>query len=267
MSRSGVAAAAMAAIVVRALIVIAEEGGLLAVSQQSHADMCAQLGRSWGAEGFPLPEGADVLIAAAAGHELGFAGWDARPSLDPATGGPTSVKRMDPAEHLPIQRLAPERLAPESEYAALLVSLHHCAAYEKPHPLALVKRRHRLVNGYLREEADRQRVLAERLDCDPEVLDRDWRLVHAWDAISHALLLDRAPHEIRGVPGSDGRRVSLRLSGDGELHTLDPWPFATPELTATAAGRRLRPQPTREAMLAAMQEAPEVSLEFRLAAS
>lgn len=245
---------------------IAEEGGLLAVSQQSHAEMCAELGRSWGGEGFPLPDGADVLVDAAAGHELGFVEWDARPAFDPATGGPTSVKRMDPAEHLPIQRLAPDRLAPESEYAALLVSLHHCAAYEKPHPLALVRRRHRLVGRYLREEGVRQRALAERLGCDAGALDRDWRLVHAWDAISHALLLDRAPHEIRGVPGANGERASLRLTRSGEAHTLDPWPFAPRELTVAATGRRLRPQETRKAMLEALQEAADVALEFRLVA-
>lgn len=207
-----------------------------------------------------------MLVLAAECHELGFLEWDLEPTLDPGTGGPTSVKRMDPADHLPLQQLGPERLAARSEYAALLSSLHHAAAYETPHPLALMRRRHRLVHRYLNNEAARQRVLRSKLQPDPVQLEHDWRLVHAWDAISHTLLLDRAPRRLGEVPTQTTTTEPLTVRRAGETFTVDPWPFRSDRVTTAVRGRLLdRTYEDRAEMLTALQQAPEVRTDYRLA--
>lgn len=247
-------------------MIVTEYGnGRLAVAQQSHAEMCGELARGWGNEDFELPKAAGDLVCAAAGHELGMLEWDREPSLDPESGLPASVLRMDPAEHLPLRRLSPDRLAERSPYAALLCSLHHTSFYRQPHRLARLRRRHRLVHGYLADEAERQRELQDRLEPDPAALERDWRLLRAIDGISHALLLDRAPTRVERVPRRTGDLTAISISKAAEALVLDPWPFATDELVVGADGRLLTDTyEERAEMLAALAAAPVIELRYRL---
>lgn len=227
--------------------------------------MCGQLAEAWGNERFPRPETAPDLTLAAAGHELGMLEWDREPALDPASGLPASVKRMDPAEHLPLRRLSPDRVAARSEYAALLCSLHHTSFYSEPSMLQRLRRRNRLVRGYLGDERERQRTLREHLDPPPAELERDWRLVRSWDAISHVLLLDRAPERVASVPIATGSLAEISISRSGQAHALDPWPFARERVTTGARGHLLdHTYDDRDAMLAALAAAPEVELSYTL---
>jgi hypothetical protein len=247
------------------LIVVRHRRGHLAVTQQSHAEMCGQLAEAWGNDRFPRPRTANDLVRAAAGHELGMLEWDREPALDPRSGLPASVKRMDPADHLPLRRLSPERLAARSEYAALLCSLHHTSFYAKPSPLRRMRRHHRLVHAYLGDERERQRALRATLRPGAAELERDWRLVRSWDAISHVLLLDRAPERVAGIPVDCDRREDISIRRSGEGFRIDPWPFGAAEVVAGARGRLLeRTYGDREEMLADLLDAPELELTYRL---
>lgn len=247
------------------MIVVRHKRGHLAVTQQSHAQMCGQLAEAWGNDRFPRPDTAPDLLLAAAGHELGMLEWDREPTLDPSSGLPASVKRMDPAEHLPLRRLSPERVARRSEYAALLCSLHHTSFYSEPSMLRRLRRRHRLVHGYLTDERERQRALRARLEPGTVELARDWRLVRCWDAISHVLLLDRSPERVANVPIDADRRGEISIRRSGEAYSLDPWPFGAAEVSAGARGHLLeRTYDDRDEMLSALAAAPGVELTYTL---
>lgn len=247
------------------MIIAPHQGSHLAIAQQAHAEMCGDLARSWGNDSFPLPKEPSSLFTATAGHELGMLEWDRRPSLEPGAGLPASVKQMSPAEHLPLRRLSVDRLAVEDERAALICSLHHTSFYERPSIPALLLRRHRLVREYLNDEAERQRDLRLRLGPDEPGLQREWRLLRCWDALSHALVLERAPTRIATVPGADEKLKAIDIAGSGASLVLDPWPFAAEGVEVTVGGRQLEGgYGTRDEMQEALERAPELELRYEL---
>src|SRR5205085_1831148 len=81
-------------------------------------------------------------------------------------------------------------------YAALLVSMHGTALYERWPPEDPDDKR--LVQAFLDEQHALQSKLAEGLDTDQ--VRRNQRLIFAWDYISLALCLDWAPAEVKDVP-------------------------------------------------------------------
>ena len=93
-------------------------------------------------------------------------------------------------------------------------------------------------------------------------MDRNRELIFFWDWLSLALCLGWAPAESPPLPGAG--RLRLAPAGDGAL-TLDPWPFARPELRLHTEGRRLPGPFESEAELhAALASAPWTALEWRL---
>ena len=110
--------------------------------------------------------------------------------------------------------------------------------YRRPSVLGLLRPDQRRIRTFLDRSASLQAELRAGVDAGDEEIDRDWRLVRFWDALSHDLLFARAPCSRQGVP-SAGVPVELRLDRRGDLYTLDPWPFATDRLSVHAAGRLL----------------------------
>ena len=117
-----------------------------------------------------------------------------------------------------------------------------------------------------RSEAYRDELRA-RVDAGDDEIERNWRLVRAWDGISHEILYDWLPSK-RGVPNAKGDEVELRLERRDGAITLNPWPFAAAEVTVRAVGRLLdRTFTDGEQMRAALKQAPEVTLEYELRAN
>src|SRR5918998_6839827 len=113
------------------MVVREHEDGLLAIGQPSHAWISGQLARAWGNERFVSVWPWEEVCLAAEQHDVGMAGWDLEPELDPDTGRPRSFMRMALETHLELWSAAPHRLRAQSRYAALLVSLHGTALYER----------------------------------------------------------------------------------------------------------------------------------------
>jgi hypothetical protein len=134
----------------------------------------------------------------------------------------------------------------QSRYAALLVSMHGAALYERFPP----EDPDGIVKAFLDEQHEYQARLAQGLD--PDELRRNQKLLFAWDYISLALCLDWAPAEVEDVPVADGEPVTLRLSDDGEL---DPWPFRDERVELKVEGRRWE---------GSFEASPPVTLEFTL---
>jgi hypothetical protein len=231
--------------------------GVLAIGQPAHAWLSGQLARAWGNERFGAVEPWEEVCLAAEQHDIGMAAWEVRPSLNPQTGLPRSFMELTLDEHLEIWWQAAPLVVPQSPYAALLVSMHGTALYERRDLERLEPADADRVREFLAGQHELREQLLAGLRADPQLVRRNQRLVWTWDSLSLGLLLDGAPFELERVPAAHGE-VDIAVR-DG---TLDPWPFCTPELTVRCEGRRLAgPYEDEEAMRAALAAAPWVTLE------
>ena len=215
---------------------------MIVIGQPAHAWLSGQLARAW----HPRPEPWEEVCLAAEQHDAGMAEWDRAPKLNPETGLPRSFMELELDDHLEIWWRAAPLVLQQSRYAALLVSMHGTALYERFRSAE---------DARVRAFLDGQRELRARLleGFDEEEVRRNQRLVWIWDSLSLGLLLDWSPFDVDGIHFEDG--------------TLDPWPFAQPRLTVKSEGRRLTGTFDDEAeMRAALDAAPWVTLEFELCA-
>jgi len=246
------------------MLLRADGDDVLAIGQASHAWLSGQLARAWGNAALGVVEHREETCLAALQHDVGMSQWDLVPALNPQTGRPQSFLEMDLDTHLTLWSAAPQRLFTQSRLAALLVSLHGTALYERRDVRRLDPVQADAVRRYLAG----QRALQERLQAETEVawpsLRRLQRQLFAWDWLSLALCLEWAPSSLEGVPTADGH-VELRLERAGEQLSLRPWPLATDALEVRCEGRRLRQRAQTDAELHALLErAPRVDLRFAL---
>jgi hypothetical protein len=235
---------------------------LIAVGQPGHAWVSGQLARAWGNARFGALDRRDEVCLAAEQHDAGMAAWERRPTLNPETGLPRSFMELTLDEHLEIWQSAAPLVMTQSPYAALLVSLHGSALYERRDLTRLDPGDVEKVRAFLAGQRALQQRLLAALGADPDRVRRHQRLVWTWDSLSLGLLLDWAPFTLRAVPTADGE-TDIEVD-DG---TLDPWPFAVPKVTLRCDGRRLAgPYADDEAMRAALDSAPWRPLERTLTA-
>src|SRR5437763_10480622 len=141
-------------------MLLRQEGrSVLAIPQQSHAWISGQLARVWGNDRFPSPEPWEEVCLAAEQHDIGMAGWDLEPTLNPDTGLPHSFLEMPLEVHLGLWDAAPRRLLVQSRYAALLVSMHGSRLYRRRNLDELEAAQAEAVRSYL----ERQRAFQEWL--------------------------------------------------------------------------------------------------------
>jgi hypothetical protein len=251
-------------------MVAAVAGGHVAITQAEHATMCARIADAWGGERFGEPAPRDVLRRAAEEHELGWEELDAAPALHAPTGLPAQVMQLPFSRYIDGQVDGPRRLAARDPHAALIASLKHGELYRRPGRLGgLLRADGRRLRRFFAASAALQRELRAQLDVDDADVERGWRVVRAWDGLSHDLILDRAPCERRDVPDAAGALVTLRLARAGDAAvTVDPWPFAADgEVVIPVRGRLLESTYADEAQLhAALAAAPAVTLTYRLTA-
>jgi hypothetical protein len=224
-----------------------DSGAVICIGQASHAWVSGQLARAWAGV-----EPREEVCLAAEQHDVGMAQWDLAPALDPETGRPQSFMQMPLEVHLGLWTAAPERLFTQSRHAALLVSMHGTALYERRDQSRMSDEEADAVRAYLAGQRALQRELAEEVGADEEQLRRNQRLIWTWDWLSLALCLEWAPASLD----------ELTLGEDG---TLDPWPFVHDAVEVRCEGRRLAGRYDDEAALhAALDRAPRVELRFAL---
>jgi hypothetical protein len=225
------------------MLVRPEGDGALLITQQAHAWVSGQIARSWGNDDVAAPDPREQVCLAAEQHDLGMASFDMDPTIDPETGFPHSFMDLPLARHLAIWTLAPRRMLVQDRYAALLVSMHGVALYERRDLDALEEGEADAVRSFMDGQRAFQRELAASLGVSGEEMERNQKLIWVFDSLSLALLLDWDPFEVEGVE----RRGA----------TLDPWPFGEEALTLRCDGRRLQ----RGAPLSSARWGPvEVSL-------
>ncbi len=212
----------------------------IAIGQPAHAWLSGQLARAWREPFEPWEE----VCLAAEQHDIGMAAWDRAPKLNPKTGLPRSFMELELDDHLEIWWRAAPLALQQSRYAALLVSMHGTALYERRN------RDDARVRAFLDGQAELQARLLDSLRADPrtapfaadELVRRNQQLVWRWDSLSLGLLLEWPQLE------------------------LDPWPFRDDRVSLRCEGRRLTGRfDDEEAMRAALDAAPWVTLELDLA--
>ena len=246
---------------------------VIAIGQPAHAWLSGQLARAWGNERFGVLEPWEEVCLAAEQHDVGMAAWERRPALNPQTGLPRSFMELELDDHLEIWWSAAPLVVPQSRYAALLVSLHGSALYERRDLTRLEPADVARVHAFLDGQRELQTHLLADLRADPrtaasaaeELVRRNRQLVWTWDSLSLGLLLGWEPFELAAVPAADGVVDVAVRAGPGGAITLDPWPFGAARLTARCEGRRLRGRFDDEAtMQDALAAAPWVTLELEL---
>jgi hypothetical protein len=237
---------------------------VVAIGQASHAWLSGQLARAWGGDAVaPVAPHEEVCLAAEQ-HDVGMAAWDLSPTLNPETGLPRGFLEMELAVHLALWTAAPERLLTQSRYAALLVARHGEIIYGRSDLGAMPPERAEPIRAFLERSREVQAQLAAELGVPRAEIERNGKLIFAWDWLSLALCLRWEEADTPAVPlaGGDGR-LHYVPTQDGA--TLDPWPFAVPELQVHCEGKRLEDRYDDEAaMQAALADAPLVRPTFRL---
>src|SRR5438270_2151268 len=187
--------------------------GVILIGQPAHAWVSGQIARSWGNDLFGHFAPREEVCLAAEQHDLGMASWDAAPTLNEATGMPYSFQDMPRPLHIALWSSAASMVLPQSRYAALLVSLHGTALYERDDSRQGEDDDDHTIRDYLTREYAFQRHLIDSLLGDPhyapyaapDVVARNRRLVARFDGISlalcHALDFEHAHEE---VPTADG---------------------------------------------------------------
>lgn len=235
---------------------------VIAIGQPAHAWLSGQLARAWGNERFGAVEPWEEVCLAAEQHDAGMAAWERRPTLNPDTGLPRSFMELPLDEHLEIWWSAAPLVLSQSRYAALLVSMHGSALFERRDLARLAPDDVARVRDFLAGQRELQERLLAGLGTPAELVRRNQRLVWTWDSLSLGLLLDWAPFELKAVPAAQGE-VDIAVSEA----TLEPWPFGAPHVTFRCEGRRLSGRFDDEAaMQEALAAAPWVTIDLALSA-
>jgi hypothetical protein len=248
-------------------------GGVIAIGQPAHAWVSGQLARAWGSPRFGPVRPQEEVCLAAEQHDLGMAGWERAPTLNPDTGWPHSFFDLPLPAHIELWSAAPGLALSQPRYLALLVSLHGTSLYgrrnldREPPPVAAQ------IRDYLeRQEAFRRELIGSLRD-DPayaehateDAIDRNRRLILAWDWMSLALCMDVLPTRAENVPASEGdTTIELEPVPGGGVR-VSPWPFAEDAVTVRCEGRVLsRPFESEEEMRQTFARAPWTTLAFEL---
>jgi hypothetical protein len=247
------------------MLIRQDDRGVLAIGQPAHAWLSGQLARAWGNQQFGSVEPWEEVCLAAEQHDVGWRKLDLEPSFNPDTGLPHSFMETPLDVHLALWTEGPRSLVSQSRYAALLASVHGWRLYERRDLDRMAPQEAEAVRAFLAGQLAFQDELKRVLDPDPDLLERNGRLVWTWDYLSLALCLNWSPATAEGAPtAGDLTDMQIEIRPDGRAH-LAPWPFGVDSLTVRTEGRRLSgPFEDEAQMRSAFASAPWEMLELRL---
>ena len=255
------------------MILLREPGRLLLIAQPAHAHLSGQFARAWDFAALPsVDAGArnDVILGITL-HDLSWIGFEAAPTLNPATGLPHLFREVPARLHAPRWAASVDQAGAFGAWAALLVSLQGVRIYETFFPRARAAAEDvAAADAFLAAEHARLPALKRAAGASDAAAGEADRLLGACDWLSLLFCGDpmrkpRVPHA--PLPGGVGE-IEVRLDA-GRRGTIVPWPFAAPRVTFTCEARVLAGDARFEdeaAMRAALKQAPHEVLRWELAA-
>jgi len=263
------------------------DGGLMVVRQTDHADQTGLFAHAWGNEDIaPVVEHHHPAELAARHHDDGWALWERRPSIDPATELPYQFLALPPREHLPLYRAGIERAAQHDPLAGVLVSMHGAGLYNDRYGTFRLTEQHfdaderalvdefladmqRLQDGLLEQAG--HRVLGHAAN-DPEVFDL-YLALQIWDRLSLQFAFRHAADGRLGplpiITGNGSPATELVCTNDGAFRLrIDPYPFVADHLSfpVTACVVTDRPYRNPEDFLAEIAAAAVTTLDCSVSA-
>jgi hypothetical protein len=192
------------------MIVAAENGQLLFITQPDHARFSAELLSLWRADGLPdHPRRAELLFAVRE-HDNGWREADAAPRWNRERDRPHDFLTMPREDRIEIWQRGTARFAVEHPYAALLVTRHALQLHRERQGEAELQ-------PFLEYLAELSKELHEATGVTEAELEADYRWLDLTDLLS--LGVCNRWSEPFGRYGFQG------LFREGTLH-LDPFPLA-----------------------------------------
>jgi hypothetical protein len=228
------------------MIVRPFRGRLLVVRQTDHMTVSGRLADAWGNARFARPEPFGPLAVAAAGHDVGWAAWEAAPKVDPTTRRPYQFTDMPVEEHLTFYQRGVTTVAEADAHAGLLVNLHcqgfHNQRFGTTPEMAMRQASHTEAAALRRALVGlqaQQRTLGRRVRVEAAVIWAQYELLQVFDRLSLYLCMPPLKRTQLGpVPAEvGGGTIMLDLSPDGDAVGVAPWPFRDAEVAAGVVGR------------------------------
>lgn len=226
------------------MIVQPYQGRLLVVRQTDHMAVSGDLAAAWGTDRFARPEPFGPLVVAAAGHDAGWAAWEAAPRVDPATKRPYQFFEMPVEEHLAFYQRGVDEVAATDDHAGLLVNLHCQGLYNQRFGWAPEMTMRRLaaeqaaaVRRAVAALQAQERDLGRRVRIDLPTLWAQYELLQIFDLLSLYLCVPPVKErDVGPVPaGGESARLTLRPAGTDVFVT--PWPFREAAVAVGVPGR------------------------------
>jgi hypothetical protein len=254
------------------MILLREAGRILLVAQPAHAHLSGQFARAWDFAALPsLPESSrEAVVLGITLHDLSWIGFEAAPTLNPATGLPHLFREVPARLHAPRWAASVDQAGAFGAWPALLVSLQGVRIYETFFPRARAAPEDvAAADAFLAgEHARRPTLMAAAGAGEASVAEAD-RLLGACDWLSLLFCGDpmRSPRVPEAPLGGGAGEIEVRLD-QARNGTITPWPFAADHV-AFACEARVLPADARftdeGAMRAALAAAPRETLRWTLA--
>lgn len=237
----------------------------IAITQPRHAWLAGELAQAWGGAGFHVPEPRDALVCAVALHDIGWLDWERAPQLDTDTGLPLTFDKVAATVHTRLWQAGVEAAEVYGPLPALHVSRHGMAIYDLTFDRDTARREQvEAVDSFVARQTALQAATIARLGRDPDIapwvsaehLELTRAFILAVDTLS--LQLCRGVGDVarvRGVPHQAGA-VDLELKRhSNDQVTIDPWPFASGQLTVVIEGKVIEPVRDQNALDRLLSEA------------
>lgn len=219
--------------------------GWFLIAQHDHSQLAYEVMKSWGAQGFYVPERFDEVSFAIREHDCGWSEWDRAPRVNPCNRFPASFMEMDSSDQVAIWERCFTLYSDTHPYASALIALHFSVFNERnlakdPGNRAAKGLRER-IRRMVRDKVDI--ALGEPLSLAslPKPVRSDLRLLQIGDIISLALCHGWRSRRIDHTPvDPPTENCALHMSSqDGFNYRISPYPFREAEMRVQVPGRRL----------------------------
>ena len=224
-------------------------GELILIGQTDHSRLVGQIAAHWGNAQFARPHPYDSVARAAAFHDFGWLRYETSPILDDSLETPGFRQIPLTPEQLASFQWCIDWLGNIDPYAGLIVSMHRTGLWRARYGTVAYPTAHNprsmtpALEKFIADNESRQE--RARADVDAAEIWTNYHLMQVWDLLGlYFCCQDPTDDYIDPVPltYSADRAAGVRMTLTAQSPTVvafDPYPFATPQVKAQLARKRL----------------------------